>query len=98
MKKIFTILFVLFVGVTFAQPTLLSTELATPGNTFYYKHIQNLNVIDTSLQGANQTWNFTALTNTSDSDYTITIVNPAQTPNAAEFPTSNFAYYETPLM
>lgn len=94
MKKIFTILCLMITMHSFAQPSLLSTEMAAPGTVFTYKHVGTFSAIDTSAQGANQTWDFSAVTTTTDPDYVNEIINPALTPHADSFPTANWGILE----
>lgn len=81
----------------YAQPSLLSSEMLPFGSVMNQKTILNFNVIDTTIQGANATWNFSALQpNTTVVANYVTIANPSQTPYGASFPTANYAYIEGP--
>jgi hypothetical protein len=83
-----------------AQPVLNATSLAPFGSSYNYSGLLTFNSIDTTLQGANQFWDFSSLMpDTSIS--TRTIFDPSQTIYASAFPTSNYgilhlpnAYYE----
>jgi hypothetical protein len=101
MKKTFTILMITYCGYVMAQPTINSTVFPVPGNSITY-----INVDPASLSpgnaGANQTWNFSAVTPTAPAQ-TINHVLPASTPYSASHPGStvcevipngagNFAY------
>src|SRR5262245_11321076 len=79
-----------------AQPTLLSSEMLAPGAVCRYKRPTSLSVIDTTIQGANSTWNFSTLSPQSVPDLVVTVANPASTPYSALFPTANYAYVESP--
>src|SRR3990172_9848579 len=79
------------------QPALLSDEMAPFGTVFKLKQIQNLNIIDTTIQGAGVTWDFTGLTNDPFYlDLIVTITDPAQTPYSSDFPNANYSYKEEP--
>jgi len=78
-----------------AQPVLNSNEMLPYGSIIHFKYSQSFSVIDTTMQGANATWNFSALVNDiTQQDLTDTMVNPALTPYGAIFPTANYAYSE----
>jgi hypothetical protein len=94
MKRTFTLLFILITINSFAQPSLLSSEMASPGTVFTYKHVGTFTPIDTAVQGANQTWNFSTVTTTTDPDYVNTIINPALTAYHDSFPTANWGLLE----
>lgn len=81
-----------------AQMTLERTEMLAFGSVMTMKAIDNIDAIDTSIQGPNVVWNFSNLTvNSSLGDLIVEIVEPASTPYGSNFPTSNYAYKETPL-
>lgn len=81
--------------LTIAQVKLTSDEMLPFGSVMTQKSVMDLTVIDTTIQGANSTWNFSALTpNTATSDMVVTISNPANTPNGSAFTNSNYAYRE----
>ena len=81
----------------FAQPSLQSAEMLPIGNTINMRILQHFDLIDTTLQGANATWDFTALSvDLGQPAFNMTVVDPATTPGAADFPTSNYAYRESP--
>jgi hypothetical protein len=96
MKKIFTlVLLCATVYTVSAQQTLLSNEMLQFGSVLDFRYTNSLSVIDTTIQGTNATWDFSALTD--DVNYTdllITISNPASTPFASTFPLSNYCYVE----
>ncbi len=94
MKKIVTFLFIIFSCNVFSQPTLLSTEMAVPGTTFTYKHVGTFTPIDTAVQGANQTWDYSTVSTTTDPDYVNTIIDPTQTIYGDSFPTANWGILE----
>jgi hypothetical protein len=98
MKKIFTLCFFFTSINLFAQPTVLSSEMAPFGSSFYYKHLASFSVVDTNLQGANQTWDFSQLTTTADPDFTVTIFDPSQSSQGSVFPTANYGTIEGPSL
>lgn len=98
MKKQLLLFTILFISAgLMAQPVLNSNEMLPPGSSMHFKYIQNLNSIDTSLQGPNQTWNFSGLIqDMTIPELNVQIATPAQTPYGALFPTANYAYIESP--
>lgn len=94
MKIKFTLYLLLITVISFAQPSLLYTEMAAPGTVFTYKHVGTFTPIDTAVQGANQTWNYSTVTTTNDPDYVNTIVDPALTAYHDSFPTANWGLLE----
>lgn len=81
--------------LTQAQPSLLSSEMLPFGSVMTEKSVMNLTVVDTTIQGAGVTWNFSAFTNnTSNPDLVVNIVNPSTTPYASNFPSANYGYKE----
>lgn len=96
MKKILlTTSFAILLFSLKAQQILLSSEMLPFGSMSVQKTVSNLSVIDTTIQGANKTWNFSSITyNTAVSDMSVHIVNPTTTPNGASFSNSNYAYKE----
>lgn len=96
MKKISTLCLLLITFAGYSQPVLQWTSMAPFGSEFFYKHVASFSTIDTNLQGANQTWNFSTLPTTTDPDFTVTIFDPAQTAHASTFPTANYGLIEGP--
>ncbi len=96
MKKLFTLCFLFVSFYVSAQPSLLSSEMATPGMVFTYKHVAAFNMIDTTIQGPNMTWDFSAATATADPDYLNTIIDPANINEADSFPGANWGLMEGP--
>lgn len=96
MKKI--VLLFLFVGAFLlanAQPVLTSNEMLPFGTLATYEYAAYYNVIDTTTQGANVSWNFSSLLpSITKTGYSIEIVDPATTPYTASFPTADYAYKE----
>jgi hypothetical protein len=81
-----------------AQPVLNSSEMLAPGNTTYMRFLQNFSAVDTTIQGANAVWDFTAMMpDPQQAQYAYTIVEPSSTPNASTFPSANYAYWENGL-
>ncbi|MGI8893897.1 MAG: hypothetical protein ACR2GN_10635 [Bacteroidia bacterium] len=73
MKSINLLFFITLFTSSIAQPTLNSNEMAPFGSSWTMIYTQSYNVIDTSIQGANVTWNFSAMQPTTSS-FTINIV------------------------
>ena len=90
MKKGLPLCFLLSIIIlkTIAQPTLTSANTVPNfGETFQNQYSRAANV-DTLSGGANQTWNYVNLTDSSASVF-LQVVPPSSTPNADSFPTSN---------
>ena len=100
MKIIFTFILSLFSTTLInAQIVLNSNEMMGYGSSFTQKTVQDFTAIDTTTQGANVTWNFANLQpDNSIPDFSATIVNPASTPYGFNFPSSNYAYQESPTV
>jgi hypothetical protein len=97
MIKVILVLNLFFVTTLLkGQPILYYSEMAPFGTEFYYKHVAFFDDIDTTIQGSDVTWNFTSLIADNDSDYIITIFNPATTIHASTFPTANYGVLESP--
>ena len=97
MQHLFAVvLFIIAAGHASAQAILTSDEMAPPGTTTNYKTITDLSVLDTTIQGASAVWDFSDITAPGAVSLSVTIRTPAQTPYAAQFPTANYAYQETP--
>lgn len=65
------------------------------GNTVNMRVVQHFDLLDTTIQGANATWDFTALSvDLGQPAISMTIVDPANTPHASDFPTANYAWRE----
>lgn len=89
MKKICTTLsFGLLAGMVFGQPVIGYTPQPAFGTTFTVFAI-NAAGVSPGNAGANQTWNFSGVQTLGQSTGTCT--NPAQTPQAAFFPTATQA-------
>ncbi len=97
MKKGITLFaLTLFVNITFAQHSLLSSEMLGFGSKVIQKYISDLSVIDTTIQGNGVVWDFSSLkNNASIQDLVITIADPNSTPYAAAFPNANYVYIES---
>jgi hypothetical protein len=81
----------------FAQPALTQSKMLPFGSTFSMKTAESEAPVDTTIKGANVTWDFTALTpDPSGTDLNIQILSPASTPFGSSFPNANYAYRETP--
>lgn len=85
------ILVCFFFGVNAnAQPVLHSSEMAPFGSSYNYKGLSTFSLIDTSLQGPNQDWDFSLLVPDANPVSSVTIFNPVQTIYADSFPSSNY--------
>lgn len=100
-NKIFKmkIQFTLFLGFActlgiYAQPQLTSDEMLPFGSFMEFYYADNYAIIDTSIQGADVTWDFSGLDDIAGEDLTVTIVDPAETAHGDDFPESNYAYHE----
>jgi len=86
----------LIVNISFAQHTLLRSEMLGFGSTFTDKNISDFSVIDTTIQGNGVTWDFSSLKNdASTDDVVLTIIEPKKTPYASSFPNATITYIET---
>jgi hypothetical protein len=65
------------------------------GSVMRFKYVQNTYDIDTTIQGENVTWNFSNLINSSNPEYSITVVEPSKTPKGASFTDANYAWAES---
>ncbi|MFI5170739.1 MAG: T9SS type A sorting domain-containing protein [Chitinophagales bacterium] len=96
MKKILPCLFLLAGYFTsYTQPQLLSDEMMAVGGEWHLHEIANIYEIDTTIQGADVTWDFTAFLD-GGSDFNIEIVDPTSTAHGDDFPDANYCYKETP--
>jgi hypothetical protein len=98
MKKTLTILAGCFALATAqGQPQLTSSEMMPVGTIFKMKTVTNESIIDTTVQGANVTWNLTGLVADNSVDEFVTqVVNPQSTPYGGSFPNANYAFKESP--
>ncbi|MBK7035656.1 MAG: T9SS type A sorting domain-containing protein [Bacteroidetes bacterium] len=95
MKKLLPItLSILAAGSIYAQPSLTSDEMLPFGSFMEFYYPDNLEVIDTTIQGADVTWDFSDFEPIFDEGATIEIVDPAETAHGDDFPESNYGYYE----
>lgn len=79
------------------QPQLTSSEMMPVGTTFKMRTVTNESIIDTSVQGANVTWNLTGLvTDNSADEFVVQVVTPQSTPFGGSFSNANFALKESP--
>jgi|GEM_PF-1833490 len=96
MKQIFTLFLGLSLNAATAQ-VLLSTEMLPVTAQMNYMHPVDFNIVDTTVQGANKTWDFHTLQpDNAQGNFQITILNPAATPYAASFPGANYCMVEMP--
>lgn len=95
-RRILPFALLLIANISFAQHTLLRSEMLGFGSTFTTKNISDFSVIDTTIQGNNATWDFSTLTNdASTDDVVLTIMDPKKTPHTSSFPNATFTYIET---
>ena len=89
-----------FLHVTcFAQTGVLtSSEMLPPGSILVQRVMSDVSVLDTTIQGQNVTWNFTAITPlTSQQPFNNEVMLPASTPHPTTFPASNYVIFETEI-
>jgi hypothetical protein len=82
-----------------AQPVLNSNEMLPFGSEMtLWPSGNSWVVIDTTIQGANAVWDFSALDHwtSNNPDLHLTVVDPSTTPYASSFPSSNYAWMEAP--
>lgn len=82
-----------------AQPVLNSNEMLPFGSVMNLWPTGNSWVtIDTTVQGANVVWDYSALDHWTQNnpDLHISVVDPSTTPYASSFPNSNYAWQEEP--
>ncbi len=97
MRSIPTLLAVIIMVPTLAQPVLNSTDMQAPGHSNYYRFFQNTVLPDTTVQGPNATWDCSGLLQDGGQpEITMTFIDPATTPNGSQYPTSNYAWWEMP--
>lgn len=95
MKKLLPItLSILAAGSIYAQPSLTSDEMLPFGSFMEFYYPDNLEVIDTTIQGADVTWDFSDFDPILGEGATIEIVDPAETAHGDDFPESNYGYHE----
>jgi hypothetical protein len=97
MKILYTLLLSAFCIAIQAQPVLNSSELMPFNTQLNYSYSTSFSVIDTSLKGAGQTWNFqTMQPDNSQGAFHLTVLNPASTPYGGNYPGANYCMRETP--
>ena len=86
MKKIFTVLMVLFVNFSYSQITVTDMDIMGVGDVVYLSEDFNAN-ISLGNSGTNQTWDFSSL----QPSYTevFDIISPVGTPFYSSYPLSN---------
>lgn len=97
MKLKFLLILNFITVMSIAQPSLLSNEMAPFGTNWIMNYSQNFNLADTTIQGANVTWNFSSIQSNSQT-LTINVVDPSQTPYGSSFPSANYCYIEGPTL
>ncbi len=98
MKKIITTLFLAYIGNFSAQSVVSKSNFLPIGSklSLSYADTSTFKYIDATLTGENQTWDFSKLIKTPNSnDLNLEIVDPKNTPYKDSFPTSNYGYKET---
>ncbi|MFI5221652.1 MAG: T9SS type A sorting domain-containing protein [Bacteroidia bacterium] len=94
-KHLLSFGFVAIASTIFSQPILTSSTLINSGANLIMKTALVQSVIDTTIQGANKTWDFSGLQpDNSKSDMSFTYMNQASTPYASNFPGANYCYKE----
>ncbi|MES2560216.1 MAG: T9SS type A sorting domain-containing protein [Bacteroidota bacterium] len=98
MKQALTLLAsCLVLGTAQGQTQLTSSEMMPVGTSFKMKTVTNESIIDTTIQGANVTWNLTGLvTDNSADEFNVQVVTPASTPFGGSFSNANYAFKESP--
>ena len=99
MKKLYTVISCVALSIisSNAQPVLLSNEMLPFNTVCNFMHPDGFSVIDTSIQGANRTWDFHAIVpDNGQGPFQTTVLDPENTPYAAEYPTSNYCVKEVP--
>lgn len=77
-----------------AQPQLTSGEMLGFGSVMNFSYADNYAIIDTTIQGAGVTWDFSDLDAIGGQDFTMEIVDPVTTSHGDDFPEANYAYHE----
>lgn len=96
MKKLLLLVTLAFCGIDdYAQPVLTRNKMPAPGSVVKYKYSNSFSRIDTTIKGANATWDFSSMVPNGDL-FEIAVLTPAQTPYGASFTNANYAYKETP--
>ncbi len=90
MRKLLLFCCLPFFSSIVAQPSLLHSDLLPIGSVTLYNGVSNLAAIDTTIQGANVTWDFSGLVS-DGSDVQFSFLDPASTAQGASFPTANYA-------
>ena len=100
MQRYATPLIAFFVHLTcFAQTGVLnSSEMLPPGSIVVQRVMSDVSVLDTTIQGQNVTWNFTAITPLmSQQPFNNEVMLPSSTPHPTTFPASNYVVFETEI-
>ena len=79
-----------------AQTSVLnSSEMLPPGSVVTQRVMANVGILDTTIQGQNVNWNFTAITPSGAAPFDNEYMLPSSTPHPTTFPASNYVVYET---
>lgn len=98
-KLLITIAIVFSCMLLTAQPIITRAQMLPFGSEIQFAQTVNFAVMDTTIQGANATWDFTTLQNADPSYvFSISITTPANTPYYASFPYSNYVQVERTLV
>src|SRR3954469_9213383 len=84
MKKLLLLSLIAGASVAFAQPVLTTTMIPSVGQVMNYHKAAYMSP---GSSGANQTWNFSTLTSTGTTNYTVGL--PSSTQYTASFPNAN---------
>lgn len=77
---------------------LTSDEMLPPGSIIVQRVMSDVSVLDTTIQGQNVTWNFTAITPlASQQPFNNEVMLPTSTPYPTTFPASNYVIFETEI-
>ena len=92
LKQLFTSIFSFAAAIASSQTTITSATFMQAGQTFIQADdTLGFSTYDPGNAGANQVWDFTDFEESSFD--TMDILNAASTPNAAQFPSANYAFY-----
>ena len=98
MKKTLTLLVSCFaLSAAQSQPQLTSGKMMPIGSSLKMHRVLDASIIDTTIQGADVTWDFSNLQpNVNEADFTVDVLSPSATPFGASFPTANYTLKEGP--
>jgi hypothetical protein len=76
---------------------LNSSEMLPPGSIETQRVMSDVDILDTTVQGQNVDWDFTAITPSGAAPYNNEYMLPSSTPHPTTFPASNYVVYETEI-